>query len=91
MLDVKFIRENPELVQSDAAKKGYDISIKDLLKQDETRRKLKTEADEIRKNRNAINEEIKQAKGKPDASLIEKTNHLHGQLWFLVHSALAIS
>jgi seryl-tRNA synthetase len=32
MLDVKFIRENPELVQSDAAKKGYDISIKDLLK-----------------------------------------------------------
>ena len=30
MLDVKFIRENPELVQSDAAKKGYDISIKDL-------------------------------------------------------------
>ena len=51
MLDVKFIRENPELVQSDAAKKGYDISIKDLLKQDETRRKLKTEADEIRKNK----------------------------------------
>ena len=80
MLDVKFIRENPELVQSDAAKKGYDISIKDLLKQDETRRKLKTEADEIRKNRNAINEEIKQAKGKPDASLIEKTKKLKNEL-----------
>ena len=80
MLDVKFIRENPELVQSDAAKKGYDISIKDLLKQDETRRKLKTEADEIRKNRNAINEEIKQAKGKPDASLIERTKQLKNEL-----------
>ena len=80
MLDVKFIRENPELVQSDAAKKVYDISIKDLLKQDETRRKLKTEADEIRKNRNAINEEIKQAKGKPDASLIEKTKQLKNEL-----------
>ena len=80
MLDVKFIRENPELVQSDAAKKGYDISIKDLLKQDETRRKLKTKADEIRKNRNAINEEIKQAKGKPDASLIEKTKQLKNEL-----------
>ena len=80
MLDIKFIRENPELVQSDAAKKGYDISIKDLLKQDETRRKLKTEADEIRKNRNAINEEIKQAKGKPDASLIEKTKQLKNEL-----------
>ena len=80
MLDVKFIRENPELVQSDAAKKDYDISIKDLLKQDETRRKLKTEADEIRKNRNAINEEIKQAKGKPDASLIEKTKQLKNEL-----------
>ena len=80
MLDVKFIRENPDLVQSDAAKKGYDISIKDLLKQDETRRKLKTEADEIRKNRNAINEEIKQAKGKPDASLIEKTKQLKNEL-----------
>ena len=80
MLDVKFIRENPELVQSDATKKGYDISIKDLLKQDETRRKLKTEADEIRKNRNAINEEIKQAKGKPDASLIEKTKQLKNEL-----------
>ena len=80
MLDVKFIRENPDLVQSDAAKKGYDISVKDLLKQDETRRKLKTEADEIRKNRNAINEEIKQAKGKPDASLIEKTKQLKNEL-----------
>ena len=80
MLDVKFIRENPELVQSDAAKKGYDISIKDLLMQDESRRKLKTEADEIRKNRNAINEEIKQAKGKPDASLIEKTKQLKNEL-----------
>ena len=67
-------------MQSDAAKKGYDISIKDLLKQDETRRKLKTEADEIRKNRNAINEEIKQAKGKPDASLIEKTKQLKNEL-----------
>lgn len=80
MLDIKFIRENPELVQDDAAKKGYDISIKNLLELDEKRRKLKAQADHIREGRNKINQEIKQAKGKPDALKIEQTKALKNDL-----------
>ncbi len=80
MLDIKFIRENPELVQDNASKKGYNVSIKKLLELDENRRRLKTEADFIRENRNKINDEIKQAKGKPELSQIEQTKSLKAEL-----------
>lgn len=80
MLDIKFIRENPNLVQNDANKKGYNVSINELLELDEERRRLKTKADHIRESRNKINEEIKQSKGKPDAIKIEQTKALKTDL-----------
>lgn len=80
MLDIKFIRENPERVQGDADKKGYNVSIVELLKLDEQRRRYKTEADQLRENRNKINQEIKQSKGKPDPIKIEQTKALKNDL-----------
>ena len=38
MLDVKFIRENLELVEKSAKEKGYKIEIKEILDLDEKRK-----------------------------------------------------
>lgn len=40
MLDIKFIRQNPDKVKEDARKRGVDINIDRLLEIDEERRKL---------------------------------------------------
>src|SRR5436190_13323474 len=62
MLDIRFIRENPELVAKKAEQKGYEVDIQHLLKLDEKRRNLLAKAEELRAKRNELND--KQA-GKP--------------------------
>ncbi len=69
MLDIRFIRENPDLVQEAAHNKGYDVSIKELLSADESRRELMTKADELRAQRNEISSQMKG--GKPAPELVE--------------------
>jgi seryl-tRNA synthetase len=69
MLDIKFIRENPDLIKKASIAKGVDINTEDLLKKDETFRKISQEVQKLREERNAFNQTIK---GKPDASQIEK-------------------
>lgn len=70
MLDIRFIRENPELVQEAAAQKGYDVNIRELLRADESRRELQAKADELRTKRNEISSQMKG--GKPAPELIEQ-------------------
>jgi seryl-tRNA synthetase len=59
MLDIRFIRENAELVGRNAKSKGYDVDIAGLLKVDELRRSLRQKADELREKRNAISSQLK--------------------------------
>lgn len=68
MLDIRLIRENPELVADHAAKKGYTVSIERILALDERRRALGQEVDELREQRNATAQQMKS--GQPDAELI---------------------
>ena len=70
MLDIKYIRENPEKVQSSANKKGYTVSVTELLKLDEARRSASQRADALREKRNAIAGQMKG--GKPSPELIEQ-------------------
>lgn len=70
MLDIRFIRDNPELVQQAADNKGYDVSIRELLKSDESRRELQVKADELRTRRNEIAAQMKG--GKPAPELVEQ-------------------
>ncbi len=70
MLDIRFIRENPERVQEAAAQKGYKVNIPELLSADESRRELQTKADELRTKRNEISGQMKG--GKPAPELIEQ-------------------
>jgi seryl-tRNA synthetase len=59
MLDIRFVRENPEAVQQNAINKGYDVSISEVLKLDETKRELLTQAETLREKRNTIASQMK--------------------------------
>ncbi|MGB9706769.1 MAG: serine--tRNA ligase [Microgenomates group bacterium] len=55
MLDINFIRQNPEKVKEGVKKKGYDPKIVDrVLKVDETRRQLIGEIEKLRAERNKL-------------------------------------
>ena len=70
MLDVKFIRENLELVERSAREKGYNVNIKEILELDDTRKTELTVVEELRKRRNEIASQMKG--GKPEPALIEE-------------------
>jgi seryl-tRNA synthetase len=54
MLDIQFIRENPELVAEKSKQKGYDVDVAKLLELDTERRGLLQEVTEIQRGRNAL-------------------------------------
>lgn len=70
MIDIQFIRDNPELVQTKAKQKGYKVDVPALLKIDEQRRELVGKVETLRKERNEQAEGFKQ--GKPSKEQIEK-------------------
>ena len=69
MLDVKFIRENLELVEKSAKEKGYKVDIKETLDLDEKRKKEVVEVEKLRQKRNEIAAKMKG--GKPEPELVE--------------------
>ena len=61
MLDMKFVRENPELVKENIRKKFQDEKlplVDQVIELDERRRAAMTKADELRANRNKLSKEI---------------------------------
>ena len=71
MLDIRYIRENPEKVQDAAHQKGYSqVNIAELLELDSSRRTLQQQSDELRTKRNEISTRMKG--GRPDDALIEE-------------------
>jgi seryl-tRNA synthetase len=54
MLDIQFIRDNPELVKQKSKDKGYDIDIDELLRRDESRRSMLSEIETFKHQRNEI-------------------------------------
>lgn len=70
MLDIRFIRENPDRVQEAAAQKGYTVNIAELLSADESRRELQAKVDDLRTQRNEIAAQMKG--GKPSPELVEQ-------------------
>lgn len=78
MLDIRFIRENPEKVQEAAKNKGYNVSITELLKHDDERRGLQQQVDELRERRNVNAAKMKG--GKPEQSLIDEGKQIKVEL-----------
>jgi len=58
MLDVRFIRENFELVKEAIKNKGEKLSIDNFLELDSKRRKIISEVDQLKHKRNQVSEEI---------------------------------
>jgi seryl-tRNA synthetase len=54
MIDIQFIRENPELVAEKAAQKGYPVDIPHLLELDKRRRELLGQTEQVRAERNEL-------------------------------------
>lgn len=72
MLDIKFIRENPDLVQKGLDAKGVKVDLQSLLALDSQRRTFLKEAEDLKAKRNAASEEIARLKkqGAPADALI---------------------
>lgn len=78
MLDIRFIRENPELVAEKSKQKGYEVDIPNLLKADAIYQKLNLEAEEIRAKRNKLND---QSEGnRPSTEQIAEGKRLRNEL-----------
>jgi seryl-tRNA synthetase len=59
MLDIQFVRDNPELVQKKSKEKGYDVNVDELLKLDADRRGKLTQLEELRAKRNVLTADMK--------------------------------
>jgi len=58
MLDIKFIRENKDLIQAGAKKKHIDFNIEELLKIDDERKAFLIRIERMRKEQNIFTERI---------------------------------
>ena len=61
MLDLRFVRENPEIVKQNIRNKFQDAKlplVDEVIELDEENRKVKKEADDLRANRNKISKQI---------------------------------
>ncbi|HVW23650.1 MAG TPA: serine--tRNA ligase [Candidatus Saccharimonadales bacterium] len=66
MLDIQFIRDNPDLVAEKAQQKGYKVDVKQLLQLDEKRRASLSQIDELRQKRNEQAASLKAGKPTPE-------------------------
>ena len=62
MLDIKFIRENKDLITEAARKKRIKFNVDDLLKSDDKRRELLTEIEKKRAEQNEVSTRLPQLK-----------------------------
>jgi seryl-tRNA synthetase len=68
MLDLKFIRDNKDVVKEAIKNRGYKLDIDELIKLDEEHRRILTELEDLRALRNKANDEVAavlKAKGNP--------------------------
>ena len=78
MLDIKFLRENPDIVKENIKKKFQDSKlalVDEVIELDAKSRAVKTEADSLRANRNKVSKEIGMlmAQGKKEEAMAAKT------------------
>ncbi|MBU6214452.1 serine--tRNA ligase [Patescibacteria group bacterium] len=76
MLDIKFIRENLDVVKAGAAKKHIAVDLERLIAVDEERKRLRQELDAKKAEQNRRSNEIQIAKDLEREKLIEQMQHL---------------
>lgn len=78
MLNIRFIRNNAELVQKSARSKRYDVDVSKVLDLDKTNRELQGRIDDLREKRNEIANQAKNSKPSPE--LIEQGKQIKQQI-----------
>jgi seryl-tRNA synthetase len=58
MLDIKFIRENPDIVKKSMKDKGVRLDIEEFLTLDSERRKLVTDVEGLKRQKNEVSDKI---------------------------------
>jgi len=88
MLDIQFIRDNPDLVSEKSKQKGYDVDVQQLLGFDTKRRELQAQVEELRRQRNEIADSMKG--GRPSDEQVTKGRAIKEKLAKLEHQYMAI-
>jgi seryl-tRNA synthetase len=88
MLDIQFIRDNPDLVAEKSKQKGYNVDITQLLGFDAERRELLQQVEDLRRQRNELSEQTKGQK--PGEERLEAGRKLREQLGDLEHKLTSI-
>ena len=77
MIDVKVLRENPDLVRASQKARGEDISIVDkALAADEVRRNAIVEFEALRAEQNTLSKSVGAAQGDEKTALLDKAKTL---------------
>jgi seryl-tRNA synthetase len=82
MLDLKFVRENPETVAKALADKGEEALLETFTQADTSRRMLLRESEQLKNRRNTVSAEIARRKheGRDSAALIEEMRQVSLQI-----------
>lgn len=80
MLDIKFIRDNADLVKAGAAKKRIKIDVDALIALDDTRRTLTGAVEGMRAEQNAVSAKIPKATADERATLLESMKKLKADM-----------
>lgn len=83
MLDIRFVRDNPEKVKEALRKRGYEIDFDEFLELEQNRLAVLREIESKRALRNSVSQEIariKANKGQIDESLIAQMRNLSDEL-----------
>lgn len=88
MLDIQFIRDNPDLVAEKSRQKGYDVDVQQLLGFDKERRELLQQVEDLRRQRNELTAATKGQK--PSEEQIARGRELRDKLGDLEHKLESI-
>lgn len=78
MIDIQYIRDNPETVKTKSANKGYEIDVNRLLSLDNERKELLQQVEAIRQRRNENSDKMKG--GIPDQASIDEGKQIKIEL-----------
>ncbi|MEN9338453.1 MAG: seryl-tRNA synthetase, seryl-tRNA synthetase [Candidatus Parcubacteria bacterium] len=80
MLDIKFIRENTELIKMAAEKKKIKFNVEELVELDKKRLELLQKIEDLRAKQNAVSLEVPNLSGDDKVKKIEEMSLVKGEL-----------
>lgn len=82
MLEIKFVRSNPDLVKKALEKRGATVNLDEFLALEEQRRKVLAQAEALKNKRNTVSEEVGRRKrtGDPAEDLVQEMRQVNQEI-----------